>query len=45
VFQHARIVEAGSYDQLVAENGIFADLARAQFMVPAEPKSPERAAE
>jgi ATP-binding cassette subfamily B protein len=32
VFDHGRIIEAGSYEELVANNGTFADLARAQFM-------------
>jgi ATP-binding cassette, subfamily B, beta-glucan exporter len=33
VFDHGRIVEAGSFDELVAKGGRFAELARAQFMV------------
>src|SRR5438105_6851543 len=39
VFQNGHIVETGSFDQLVAQGGRFADLARAQFMVqqPAAP--------
>ncbi|GJE46207.1 glucan ABC transporter ATP-binding protein/ permease [Methylobacterium soli] len=32
VFHEGRIVEAGTFDDLVAENGSFAELARAQFM-------------
>jgi ATP-binding cassette subfamily B protein len=32
VFHEGRIVEAGTFDALVAENGRFAELARAQFM-------------
>jgi ATP-binding cassette, subfamily B, beta-glucan exporter len=32
VFDHGRIVETGSYDELVAQGGRFAALARAQFM-------------
>jgi ATP-binding cassette subfamily B protein len=36
VFHEGRIVESGSFDDLVAQNGRFADLARAQFMA-AEP--------
>ncbi|KQP51713.1 MULTISPECIES: glucan ABC transporter ATP-binding protein/ permease [unclassified Methylobacterium] len=32
VFHEGRIVESGSFDALVAQNGRFADLARAQFM-------------
>jgi ATP-binding cassette, subfamily B, beta-glucan exporter len=43
VFQHARIVEAGSFDELVARNGVFAELARAQFMAPAAPAQPQAA--
>ena len=35
VFDSARIVESGTFDELVAANGKFAELARAQFMVPA----------
>jgi ATP-binding cassette subfamily B protein len=37
VFHEGRIVESGSFDELVRQNGRFAALARAQFMVPAEP--------
>jgi len=32
VFDHGRIVESGTFDQLVAQGGIFASLAKAQFM-------------
>ena len=32
VFDQGRVVESGSFDQLVAQNGKFAALARAQFM-------------
>ena len=32
VFDHGRIVEAGSFDELVAKDGAFAAFARAQFM-------------
>jgi ATP-binding cassette subfamily B protein len=35
VFDQGRIVESGSFDELVAKNGRFAELARAQFMVAA----------
>jgi ATP-binding cassette subfamily B protein len=37
VFHEGRIVEQGSFDELVAQGGRFAvaELARAQFMVPA----------
>ena len=33
VFENGRIVESGTFDDLVARNGRFAGLARAQFMV------------
>jgi ATP-binding cassette subfamily B protein len=33
VFEQARIVEAGTFDELVAKNGAFAALAKAQFLV------------
>jgi ATP-binding cassette subfamily B protein len=32
VFDHGRIVETGTFDELVAKGGRFAELARAQFM-------------
>ena len=38
VFDQARIIEAGSFDELVARNGRFAELARAQFL--AAPEAP-----
>jgi ATP-binding cassette, subfamily B, beta-glucan exporter len=34
MFEHGRIVEAGSFDQLVSRNGPFAELARAQYLAP-----------
>ncbi|BBF94472.1 glucan ABC transporter ATP-binding protein/ permease [Blastochloris tepida] len=37
VFEGGRIVEAGSFDELVRLGGRFAALAKAQFMVPGEP--------
>jgi ATP-binding cassette subfamily B protein len=40
VFDQGRIVESGSFDELVAQNGRFAALARAQFMVGAAPAAP-----
>jgi glucan exporter ATP-binding protein len=33
VFEQARIVESGTFDELVAKNGAFAKLAKAQFLV------------
>lgn len=33
VFDKGRVIEAGTFDELVAQGGYFADLARAQFMV------------
>ncbi len=38
VFHEGRIVESGTFDELVAKNGRFAQLARAQFMVKEEQK-------
>ena len=37
VFANGRIVEDGSFDELVAKGGAFAELAKAQFMVPQTP--------
>jgi len=34
MFQNGRIVEAGSFDELVRAGGPFAELARAQFLAP-----------
>jgi glucan exporter ATP-binding protein len=42
VFEGGRIVETGTFDELVRREGHFADLARAQFMI-AETKQPEAA--
>ncbi len=36
VFHEGKIVESGSFDELVAQNGRFAQLAKAQFMVSAK---------
>ncbi|MFV0282137.1 MAG: glucan ABC transporter ATP-binding protein/ permease [Rhodoblastus sp.] len=36
VFDGGRIVESGSFEELVERNGRFAELARAQFMAPAQ---------
>jgi glucan exporter ATP-binding protein len=38
VFHDGRIVESGTFDELVAKNGRFAQLAKAQFMVKEEAK-------
>jgi len=32
VFDHGRIIESGTYEELVMSNGKFAELAKAQFM-------------
>jgi len=37
MFEHGRIIEAGTFDELVQAGGAFAALARAQFLAPAEP--------
>jgi ATP-binding cassette, subfamily B, beta-glucan exporter len=34
MFEHGRIVEAGTFDELVTRNGPFAELARAQYLAP-----------
>jgi len=33
VFENGRVIENGTFDELVAKGGRFAELARAQFMV------------
>jgi ABC-type multidrug transport system fused ATPase/permease subunit len=33
VFEHGRIVETGTFDELVRRGGAFAELARAQFLI------------
>jgi ATP-binding cassette subfamily B protein len=33
VFDAGRVIETGTFDELVAQGGRFAELARAQFMV------------
>jgi ABC-type multidrug transport system fused ATPase/permease subunit len=33
VFDKGRVIESGTFDELVAQGGRFAELARAQFMV------------
>ncbi len=42
VFHEGKIVESGNFDELVAKNGRFAQLAKAQFMVQ-EKAAPEAA--
>jgi ATP-binding cassette subfamily B protein len=50
VFENGRVVESGTFDELVARGGAFAELARAQFMVrekadaPAAPDHPATSA-
>jgi glucan exporter ATP-binding protein len=34
MFEHGRIIESGTFDELVAKNGAFAELARAQYLAP-----------
>ena len=38
VFENARIVESGSFDELVQKGGAFAALAKAQFLTGDQPK-------
>jgi ATP-binding cassette subfamily B protein len=46
VFRDGRVIESGSFDQLVAQGGAFAELARSQFLVaPKREKAAEDAAE
>ncbi len=45
VFEGGRIVEAGTFDELVKLGGRFADLAKAQFLAPAEDKAARPIAE
>ena len=33
VFDHGRIVESGTYDELLRRGGTFTELARAQFLI------------
>jgi len=41
VFDQGRVIEQGTFDELVARNGRFAELARAQFMAPPQPAPQE----
>src|SRR3954453_9497928 len=38
VFDQGRIIESGTFDELVAQRGRFAELAAAQFMTPEQPR-------
>jgi ATP-binding cassette, subfamily B, beta-glucan exporter len=44
VFEDGRIVEIGTFDELVQRGGAFATLAKAQFLVDGEPDEPPRPA-
>jgi ATP-binding cassette, subfamily B, beta-glucan exporter len=44
MFEHGRIVEVGTFDDLVARNGPFAELARAQYLTPEQPAAEQRQA-
>jgi len=39
VLDKGHVVESGTFDELVAQNGRFAALAQAQFMAPAKPET------
>jgi ATP-binding cassette subfamily B protein len=39
VFDHSRIVESGSFDELIRRGGTFAALAKAQFLVTEGPEA------
>ena len=41
VFDQGRVIETGTFEELVAKGGRFAELARAQFMAGAEPEKRE----
>lgn len=43
VFENGRVIETGTFDELVAKSGHFAELARAQFMVQEQPQVKTRA--
>lgn len=45
VFEHGRVIESGTFDELVAKGGHFAELARAQFMVQENARAGVTAAE
>ena len=44
VFRDARVIEAGTFDELVARGGAFAELAQSQFLVSPQPARPNEAA-
>jgi ATP-binding cassette subfamily B protein len=39
MFDQGKVIESGTFDELVAKGGRFADLARAQFMVQEEQRA------
>ena len=45
VFEHGRVIEGGTFDELVAKGGHFAELAKAQFMVQENARASVTAAE
>ncbi|MFZ5693144.1 MAG: glucan ABC transporter ATP-binding protein/ permease [Pseudomonadota bacterium] len=45
VFKDGRVIESGSFDELVAQGGAFAELARSQFLVAEKKADAEDAAE
>lgn len=45
VFEHGRVIESGTFDELVAKGGHFAELAKAQFMVQENARASVTAAE
>ena len=45
VFDEGRLAEVGTYDELLARNGAFAELAKAQFMVQENARASVTAAE
>ena len=45
VFENGRVIESGTFDELVAKGGHFADLAKAQFMVQENARASVTAAE
>jgi ATP-binding cassette subfamily B protein len=45
VFENGHVIEAGTFDELVAKGGHFAELAKAQFMVQEHARTSVGAAE